>query len=308
MKFYALFVITARGLFPSLSENESIVDADQNEQSTLLHYDQVSQLPIIIATHLFGTSLEDPVISEDFVVETNSENNRSGLRVGQEIPLMIFDLMDSRLFTRLPTLPVTAGQRASLGMCPQSVSHYPRGVLLIPTPEDRINMIISPNNLNEYCAENSLIYVGEQNWIANVAIQIDDPNPYRDVVGVETYPFQFRTSEAVDAVPQSVFNQLIDRLGIQVNDPNSIVIPNCSANSLPHYPNFVFHMFSGNVPNNKIGAIVYEPADYLQVSQETNSCILKIKASNDRYHFGMTFFRQLGVHLMGDRIGICDPR
>jgi hypothetical protein len=293
-----LFVLAVHGVFSSsrIGYGEG---GDMAEQTIVLRFDESIQLPTIMGVYEPGGSLEDAVITEDYILETYSDFNLSEWQV---------PLVSSRLFSRSMTLPIIEGLRPTLGISASSVSHYPRGVFIIPTNTEDMELIISPNNLNEYCAENSFVYVGDDSWIANVHVQIDDANPLRLLALVETYRFEFRTSEPMDSMPEPVFNQLVNRLGVHFNNPDRIIVNDCSASTLVNFPNIVFHMFNNGVPSGKIATIIYYPSDYLEPIRNTNTCLLKMKSSNNRYHFGITFFRQMGVHLMGDRIGICDPR
>jgi hypothetical protein len=233
--------------------------------------------------------------------------------MGSLIVLDTHGLHPLPIFSSIPVEQAEEDIIPSVGITRQSSLPYSRGMLFIPRegPEPHLELIINPLNIE--CVEESIAYMESNDWFVNVEIEITN----METIQNERIPylqnierFSFMTNESMDAIPGHAYDIIIHELFYQtfstiiIENTGRTIIRNCFF--IENYPGISFHFYRPGT-TEKIVTVVYNAADYL-VPIENNQCILNLISSSEEYFFGMNFFRKIGVHLMHDRVGICDPR
>jgi uncharacterized Zn ribbon protein len=190
-----------------------------------------------------------------------------------------------------------------------------QGVLLVPRDQSHLELIEDFDDFNDYCVDSSVVYINTSTteWSANVQITMEDFDPLDTMTTIGDYnSFEFKTGESLDGIPRQKFDEIVAQIhhgtflsNVRINESGNHIIDHCHTEQLGMYPSIVFHISHVN-SDQKIAKIIYDPSDYI-IPINQDQCLLKIKPSDDSFHFGMTFFRMMAVHLLGDRIGICDP-
>jgi hypothetical protein len=176
-----------------------------------------------------------------------------------------------------------------------------------------MELIFNPENIYNFCVESSIAYFpGSNEWSAGVEVFVGDIIPSASLHTSDK--FLFKTNEPFDYIPRDDFDALVREINfqssvssaVQTNQWGNYIINGCHASELQFYPNITYNL-SQTSRFERRATVVYGPSDYIIPINE-NECALMIKPSDSGFHFGMTFFRYVGVHLLSDKIGICDPK
>jgi hypothetical protein len=185
------------------------------------------------------------------------------------------------------TAPSYIPDREIFGVSPDSqiYNDFPNGFLMISESSTDLSMVVNPQNIENFCQQDSLFYIG---------------------ISMDEFQIAVETIELYDSFPDHVIEQLNRYINPGGSSPRlPTTIENCN---LSEYPAIGFRIgeFNSDSQFQHIGNVIYAPDDYMEYVSDTD-CRFKIRNSETGGVFGVNFLSKVAVHLRPDRIGFCDP-
>jgi hypothetical protein len=213
------------------------------------------------------------------------------------------------------TAPSYIPDREIFGVSPDSqiYNDFPNGFLMISESSTDLSMVVNPQNIENFCQQDSLFYIGISTDEFQIAVETivipnesQDSNFEIDSSAPMIQRFSVSASELFDSFPEHVIDQLTRYINPGGSSPRlPTTIENCN---LSEYPAIGFRIgeFNSDSQFQHIGNVIYAPDDYMEYVSDTD-CRFKIRYSETGGVFGENFLSKVAVHLRPDRIGFCDP-